>query len=86
MKAEAVITVKMLLMLGENIARNMYSSQGTINCLTQLHVFGHFCKNRTMMDGSMNVKFFFVALRPNAGHGLLILDVSRIHITTHHSR
>ena len=34
--------------------------------------------------------FFFgggaVALRPNAGHGLLILDVSRSHTTTHHSR
>ena len=26
-----------------------------------------------------------VALRPNAGHGLLILDVSRSHTTTHHS-
>ena len=30
--------------------------------------------------------FFLVALRPNAGHGFLILDVSRSHITTHHSR
>jgi len=30
--------------------------------------------------------FFFVALRPNAVHGLLILDVSRSHTTTHHSR
>ena len=30
--------------------------------------------------------FFAVALRPNAGHGLLILDVSRSHTTTHHSR
>ena len=30
--------------------------------------------------------FFAVALRPNAGHGLLILEVSRSHITTHHSR
>jgi hypothetical protein len=29
--------------------------------------------------------FFSVALRPNAGHGLLILEVSRSH-TTHHSR
>jgi len=29
---------------------------------------------------------FFVALRPNAGHGLLILEVSRSHTTTHHSR
>ena len=26
------------------------------------------------------------ALRPNAGHGLLILEVSRSHTTTHHSR
>jgi len=27
-----------------------------------------------------------VALRPNAGHGLLILEVSISHTTTHHSR
>jgi len=35
-------------------------------------------------------KYFFflcpVALRPNEGHGLLILEVSRSHTTTHHSR
>jgi hypothetical protein len=30
--------------------------------------------------------FFPVALRPNAGHCLLILEVSRSHTTTHHSR
>ena len=30
--------------------------------------------------------FFTVALRSNAGHGLLILEVSRSHTTTHHSR
>jgi hypothetical protein len=29
---------------------------------------------------------FLVALRPKAGHGLLILEVSRSHTTTHHSR
>ena len=29
--------------------------------------------------------FFAVALRPNAGHDLLILEVSRSHTTTHHS-
>ena len=29
---------------------------------------------------------FFVALRPNAGHGLLIIEVSRSHTTTHHIR
>ena len=27
-----------------------------------------------------------MALRPNAGHGLLILEVSGSHTTTHHSR
>jgi len=31
--------------------------------------------------------FFPMALQPNAGHGLLILDeVSRSHTTTHHSQ
>ena len=30
--------------------------------------------------------FFPVALRPHAGHGLLIFEVSRSHTTTHHSR
>jgi len=30
--------------------------------------------------------FFLVALRPNAGHGLLILEISRPHTMTHHSR
>jgi len=27
-----------------------------------------------------------VALQPNVDHGLLILEVSRLHTTTHHSR
>jgi hypothetical protein len=30
--------------------------------------------------------FFSVVLTPNAGHVLLILEVSRSHTTTHHSR
>jgi hypothetical protein len=30
--------------------------------------------------------FFSMALRPNQGHGLLILEVSRSHTTTCHSR
>ena len=30
--------------------------------------------------------YFLVALRPNAGHGLLILEGYRSHTTTHHSR
>ena len=32
------------------------------------------------------ITFIFGALRPNAGHGLLILEVSRSHTTTHHSQ
>jgi len=30
--------------------------------------------------------FFFLALRPNAGHGRLVLEVPRSHTATHHSR
>jgi hypothetical protein len=40
------------------------------------------------LDPCINVGGFFVfavALRPNVGHGLLILEVSRSHSTTHHS-
>jgi hypothetical protein len=34
----------------------------------------------------ISIFFIFVALRPDVGHGLLILEVSRSHTTTHHSR
>ena len=50
-------------------------------CL-QTHLFTH-----THTHTHKYIHFFFpVALRPNAGHGLLILEVSRSHTTTHHSR
>ena len=47
-----------------------------------MRILMHFIKHNTY------VKHFFppVALRPNAGHGLLIHEVSRSHTTTHHSR
>ena len=38
------------------------------------------------LRGNMIRDFFYMALRPNAGHGLLILEVSRSHTTTQHSR
>ena len=38
------------------------------------------------LESFFRLIFFFVALRPNAGHGLLILEVSRSHTSTHHSR
>jgi hypothetical protein len=34
----------------------------------------------------IHIIYFLVALRPNGGHGLLILEVSRLHTTMHHSR
>jgi hypothetical protein len=34
---------------------------------------------------NMYLSLFFVVLWPNAGHGILILEVSRSH-TTHHTR
>ena len=41
----------------------------------------------TKITNKMHFFFIFaVALRPNAGHGLLILEISRSHTTTHHSR
>jgi hypothetical protein len=40
-----------------------------------------------LLQNLVNLSIFFsVALRPNAGHGLLILEISRSHTTTHHSR
>jgi hypothetical protein len=44
-------------MMSENIARNMLSSQGTINHPTQLHFVGRLFKNCIMMHGTMNVNY-----------------------------
>ena len=38
------------------------------------------------VDNNYYFCFFAVALRSNTGHGLLILEFSRSHTTTHHSR
>jgi len=35
---------------------------------------------------SQRITFFVVTLRPNVGHGLLILEVSSSHTRKHHSR
>jgi len=47
-------------------------------------------KSHALFSDSFSVSnwggFFSVALRPNAGYGLLILQVSRSHTTTHNSR
>ena len=42
---------------------------------------------RKQRDGnSLTIFIFPVALRPNTGYGLLILEVSRSYTMTHHSR
>jgi hypothetical protein len=59
MKSEAVITVKMLLMMSDNIARNMYSSQGKWNNKLSYTVASYwsFYKKCIMVHETMNVKF-----------------------------
>ena len=42
--------------------------------------------NNSPSNTTKCTSFFAVALRPNAGHGLLILEVARSHTTTHHNR
>jgi hypothetical protein len=46
----------------------------------------HFIGLLTSIYIHIYIYIFAVALRPNAGHGLLILEVSKSHTTTHHSR
>jgi len=50
----------------------------------------HICLNSNLRNECKRAEsgkniFSHVALRPNAGQGLLTLEVSRSHITTHHS-
>ena len=69
--------------------QSITSIQRTVHCV----LFTAYCSLRTSYDAVKGThKFthkninFFVTLRPNAGHGLFILDVSRSHTTTHYSR
>ena len=58
---------------------------GIINCLTQLRLVGHFYKICIMMRGSMNVTLTLRVLMSYI-YGAPILDVSRSHTMTQHSR
>ena len=58
---------------------------------TSMHIYIHthihtYIRTYTRTHVYTRLIFFSVALRPNAGHGLLILEVPRSHTTTHHSR
>ena len=54
-------------------------------CIKDIIYLKRFERNGKLQDHCQDF-FFSVALRPNAGHGFLILEVSRSHTTTHHSR
>jgi hypothetical protein len=57
----------------------------SVNNLVKLYARTHALTSGVSF--ALQLLFFFpVALRPNAGHGLLILQVSRSHTTTHYSR
>jgi len=43
-------------------------------------------RSKAALPATLCIHIFFVALRPNAGHGLLIHEVSRSHTKTHHIR
>jgi len=44
------------------------------------------CSVTVQYDAYRTFIYFFVALRPNAGNGLLVLEVSRSLTMKHHSR
>jgi len=60
-------------------ANNNNNNKHYRTLLSQLHFI---CRTALVKEET----FFSVALRPNAGHGLLILEVSSSHTTTHHSQ
>jgi hypothetical protein len=61
----------------------VYLKMDGINC-NDTYIRSSFYK--TCFINDICIIFFSVALRPNADHSLLILEVSRSHTTTHHSR
>jgi len=63
-------------MMSENIARNMYSSQGIINYPTQLHLVGHFHileinNSEFYNENVLNVLFVEEAPIPRPGYSCL---------------
>jgi len=70
--------------LKHNIHTNMSvrSTLESVTCIRYSSIAYSFCSTLV----SLYIYFFSVVLRPSTGHGLLILEVSRSHTTTHHSR
>ena len=75
------------------VTQTLYSSHKLTIILNYGHTRIRYCGVSTFFIGKeteilfcKTEIFFSLALRSNAGHGPLILDVSRSHTTTQHSR
>jgi len=77
LKIRRKISIQLALWI-ESLAVSMYWCVYAAHCLSLITV--------TVLVTHKSKLFFLVALRPNAGHGLTILEVSRSHTTTHYSQ
>ena len=93
---------ELLRLASVNIFHARTAREGTSTTLQELRIgiitlktgarckinYWHICEGAKTSTAFWRTQFclFSVALRPNAGHGLLILEVSWSHTTTHHSR
>ena len=67
-------------------SRNLMLRTGNVCAQSQIWMGSEHKTWHKIFRASYMWFFFSVALRPNAGHGLLIHKVSRSHTTTHYSR
>ena len=81
--SKATLLVTYVGCLASTTGHCMQKSSGTDNSEINLQQ-EHSLKTQKVLLSCL--LFISVALRPNAGHGLLILEVSRSHTTTHHTR
>jgi len=68
---------------------NSYRKIGIVSNIDLKEKLGSFRQHIDFFMYSSVISYYLlfpVALRPSAGHGLLIFEVSRSHTTTHHSR
>ena len=82
------VKIKRYLHLSTRVTQHQITFSQVTQLITKVYVYLSVIKTtHFQIRAAIKDTFFFaVALRPNAGHGLLILEVSRSHTTTHHSR
>ena len=91
--AEDISCVINLLALQLFLAHPVYKEANRFSASQEIPRIFAFCGTRRFITAFTKARNVLirsppppVALRPHAGHGLLILEVSRSHTTTHHSR